>query len=536
MSTQPLVLRDVFWSSPDRVVLDGIDLTVAPGDRVGVVGENGSGKSTLLRIAAGRLQPSAGGVTVPPDVGYLAQDSGLDPRSTVGRVLDEALRPLHEVVRRLERLSAHLVDEAAWTAYDAALEWAMTHGAWDADRRARVAAARLGVERLESWRPVADLSGGERTRLALAALLTRRPGCLVLDEPTNHLDEEALTFLEEELVSLPAAVLVASHDRVLLEGVCTSVVDLDPTHAGTDGHGGRLFTGSYREHLGRKRAARRRWEEAFAAQREQLRELERRSRTTTSDVAHGRGPRDNDRFVHAFKGSRVQATQRRRVRDGERRIERIERDLVPRPPAPLLFSGRLDGPGAGPGPGWADVTDLEVPGRLHLRRWHVDRGEKVLVSGANGSGKSTLLRVLAGELAHRGSVHVRARRARLLAQDVMFPDPGASASSLFGRAQHDGMVPAATSLADLGLLHPRDASRPVGALSLGQQRRVALALVVAARPDLVLLDEPTNHLSLSLVDELEEALLGAPVTVVVASHDRWLRGRWPGRLTELPPR
>jgi macrolide transport system ATP-binding/permease protein len=125
-----------------------------------VVGENGSGKSTLLRIAAGRLHSPAGRVATPPDIGYLAQDSGLHPGSTVGRVLDDALRPLHDVVRRLEALSAHLVDPRAAAAYDSALEWARTHDAWDADRRVRVAAARLGIERLESWRPVSELSGG----------------------------------------------------------------------------------------------------------------------------------------------------------------------------------------------------------------------------------------------------------------------------------------------------------------------------------------------------------------------------------------
>ncbi|MDF8265958.1 ABC-F family ATP-binding cassette domain-containing protein [Luteipulveratus flavus] len=519
-----LVVRDLSKSYDTRLVLDGIDLVVSPGQRVGLIGENGAGKSTLIRIVAGLERPDGGEVTTPPDLGHLAQDSGLDTSSTVGEVLTDALAPLHGAVRRMEELAVDLTAAGAAEEYDALLTWAQLHDAWDADRRAEVAARRLGLAAVERDRPVGELSGGQRTRLALAALLTRRPECLVLDEPTNHLDDDALDFLESQLVSLPGVVLVASHDRVFLDRVCTAVVDLDPAHLGTDGEGGRRFTGSYTTYLTHKRDSRRRWEEAFEAQRDELNALRVRTRTTNLDIAHNRPPRDNDKFIYGFKGQNVQTTIRRRIRDAEQRIAAIERELVPKPPAPLEFSGSFSADRAGS----IRARSLQVPGRVALARLDVAAGEHLLVTGPNGCGKSTLLAVLAGRLATEGDLVVQASRVGLLEQDVAFPDPRRTS-----REVYDDAAPA-RPLSDLGLIHPRDVNRPVGDLSQGQQRRLALAVLIARRPDLLLLDEPTNHLSLALVDDLEDALGATPATVVIASHDRWLRRRWEGSHLAMP--
>ncbi|KNX38517.1 ABC-F family ATP-binding cassette domain-containing protein [Luteipulveratus halotolerans] len=519
MSTS-LVIRDLSKTYDTRPVLDGVDLVVSPGQRVGLVGENGAGKSTLIRIVTGREQPDGGEVTAPDDLGYLAQDSGLDPTSTVGQVLTDALAPLHDGVRRMEQLAADLTAPGAAEEYDALLTWAQQHDAWDADRRAEMAARRLGLATVDRDQLVRELSGGQRTRLALAALLTRQPECVVLDEPTNHLDDDALNFLETQLNSLPGIVLVASHDRVFLDRVCTAVVDLDPSHLGTDGEGGRRFTGNYTGYLAHKRDSRRRWEEAFVAQRDELNELQGRTRTTDLDIAHNRGPRDNDKFIYAFKGQNVQATVRRRIRDAEQRIAAIERDLIPKPPAPLEFSGSFASQRAGS----VRARHLVVPHRLRLDRLDVDAGEHLLVTGPNGCGKSTLLAVLAGRLAAEGDLVVQARRVGLLEQDVAFADPQRTPREVYDAAAPD----AARPLGALGLIHPRDLGRPVGDLSQGQQRRLAVAVLIARRPDLLLLDEPTNHLSLALVDDLEDALATTRATVVIASHDRWLRQRWTG--------
>jgi macrolide transport system ATP-binding/permease protein len=529
----PLVARGLVRTLGARPVLDGVDLVAAPGTRVGLIGENGTGKSTLLRLLAGRDVPDAGTVAVPDDVVYLPQEPEGAGTTTVGRMLDDALRPLHEAVAELERLAGELaLGEDVAAAYDDALAWAVGHDAWDADRRAEITAAALGVADLDRGRPVATLSGGQRTRLALAAALVRRPACLLLDEPTNHLDDEALDLLERSLVELPGVVVAASHDRTFLDRVATELVDLDAGVLGTDGEGGRRFGGTFTAYLDEQARSRRRWEETWAAQQEEIARLREKTHVDLRTVAAGRGPTDNDKFIHAFKGANVERARARRVHDAERRLEVAEREAVAKPPEPLRFRAALTG-GSGTTPAVA-VRGLRVDGddgappRVVVDRLDVPAGGKLLVTGPNGSGKSTLLAVLAGRLApDAGRVDVGARRVALLDQD---PDVGPLDRT--AGAAYAALVGAITAeevpLRTLGLLHPRDHGTVVGGLSVGQRRRLALAVAVASRPDLLLLDEPTNHVSLRLASELEEALGRAPGAVVVTSHDRWLRGRWEG--------
>ena len=500
----PLVARDLAKSYGDRVVLDGVDLLAQPGQPLGLVGENGAGKSTLLRLLAGVEAPTPGTVDPPGDLGHLAQEPDFAEGATIGDVLDEALAPLHEAVARLERLAARLDEPGSAAAYDEALTWATLHDAWDADARAESTAARLGLGALDRTRPVASMSGGQRSRLALAALVTRRPECVLLDEPTNHLDDAAMALLEEFLVGLPGVVVAASHDRAFLEAVCGAVVDLDPAHLGVDGSGGRRFSGGYADYLLAKRDARRRWQEAFEAQQDELGELREASRTTARQVAHNRPPRDGDKFIYHFKGGKVARTVSRRVKDTERRIEVLERDRVPKPPAPLSFRGVL-APGRRPHGSVLSVRDLEVRGRVRVERLDVRAGDRLLVTGGNGSGKSTLLKVLAGQLAPTsGTVEVGTRAGSATSRRTcVFARPDRTPHQVYAAA-----TGATVALGDLGLLHPRELSRPVGVLSVGQQRRLALALLVARAPELLLLDEPTNHLSLALADELEDSLQG----------------------------
>ena len=529
-----LVARDVVKSYAARTVLPGVDVVASPGRVLALVGENGSGKSTLLRVLAGVEEPDGGTVQRPADVGHLPQDPAFAPASTVGHVLDSALEPLHTAVERLEELAGRLEDPDAAASYGELLDWAVAHDAWDATRRATEVAARLGLAGLAHDRRVSTLSGGERSRLALAAMLTRRPTCLLLDEPTNHLDDGALEFLEQTLRSMTGVVVVASHDRVFLDNVADAVLDLDATHFGSDGAGGRVrgvTAGGYSELLAAKAADRRRWETAFEEQQDEMERLRQAAATTARRVAHNRPPRDGDKFIYHAKGEKVARTISRRVADAERRLQSLEDDRIAKPPQPLSFDGVLAPDGAGS----IRVRDLVVPGRLVLDRLDVDTGGRLLVCGRNGSGKSTLLKLVAGRLSPssldrvRGEVSVQARRIGYLAQDVQLARPGASAAAVYARAVGDGAPP----LRSLGLVHPKDVHRPVGELSVGQQRRLALAVLVAGRPDLVLLDEPTNHLSLALAEELEDALDRSVGTVVVASHDRWLRRRWVGDVLPL---
>ena len=526
-SLLPLVATDVVRTFGDRVVLDGVGLVAQPGQPVGLVGENGVGKSTLLRILAGLDRPDGGAVSAPADLAYLGQEAEMEPGATVGEVLHAALAPLHEAVTRLEERAGRLaVDPTTAADYASALAWAEHHDAWDAGRRAELAAVHLGLAAVDRDRPVASLSGGERSRLALAAVVTRRPDAVLLDEPTNHLDDDAMAFLEDVLVAYPGVVVVASHDRVFLDRVAGVVVDLDPSWFGADGRGGDRYPGDVTAYLAAKRAARRRWEQAFLAQREEIEALRVAAATTARRTAPGRGPRDGDKMAYDVKTGTVQRSVARRVRDVERRLDAVEARRVPKPPRPLRLTATMSTES-----GRVRVRGLVVPGRVRVDRLDLGRGQHLLVTGPNGSGKSSLLSVLAGTLAPgAGEVHVTARRIGHLPQDVTLEHPGRSAEEVYAAAVGDREVP---PLRDLGLLHPRELGKPVGVLSVGQRRRLALAVVVAVEPDLLLLDEPTNHISLALAGELEEALGATAGTVVVTSHDRWLRERWEGPTLSL---
>ncbi|SFR72133.1 macrolide transport system ATP-binding/permease protein [Agromyces sp. CF514] len=607
---------------PDRRVFSDLAFTVGPGERLGLIGENGAGKSTLLRLLAAEGAPTdpvtdaAGGrpvvappasgapfdagvaalgardatdlvaegrITRPLRTGLLSQELAFAPTDRLRDVLEHALREVRAIERELDEAAAALAgpsaadgrdpDERAAAAsadrYALALDAAEHAEVWSADARRDELLRGLGVGHVPLDRRVSEVSGGQRSRFALAALLLRAPEALLLDEPTNHLDDDAAAFLESTLRSWRGPVLFASHDRELLDRVATGLVDLDPGRlgavaaveagpaAGRSGppvyasserashddllaaSGGTVFGGGFTEFLEVKAEERQRWERQYVSEQHELGSLQaalEASGGAARTVAHGRAATDNDKFIRHFKGESVDRTVARRVRNVELRLEVLERDQVPKPPAPLEFAGIPQGSHALDEVDGllVEVMGAEVAGRLAVASLQVPATARLLVTGANGAGKSTLLNVLAGaQRVDAGAVRRRrGLRVQLLEQDVRFGDPDAPVRRIYERTlgeRRAEQVP----LSSLGLIAARDESRPIGVLSVGQQRRLALALVFARPPHLFLLDEPTNHLSLALATDLEEALGSYPGGVVVASHDRWLRRRWAGEQLEL---
>ncbi|TQL68323.1 macrolide transport system ATP-binding/permease protein [Nocardioides albertanoniae] len=538
-SSGPILVRDLSVSFRSGSVLAGIDLTVSPGERIALVGENGAGKSTLLRAIAHELPLTAqrtGTLESPDDLVWLPQEPPFRDEASIEDVLATTLRPLREAVETVEKLADRLDEPEIAETYASALDFAVAHDAWDADRRALLAADRLGLSGLDRERPISTLSGGQRTRLALATAITRRPDALLLDEPTNHLDDDAVAVLGEFLRELPGAVLMASHDRVFLDEVATGLFDLDPVPhgaGGTDGAGGRLFGGGWTAYEDARKAARERWEQTFTEQQDELKRLRAATKIGNDAIAHNRGPTDNDKFIYKFKGSNVERSLARRKKDATRRLEDAEETQVRKPPPPLHLSTGLSSAGAAGRV--AVVRDLVVEGRLELPVLDITAGEHVLITGPNGSGKSTLLGVLSGRVEPTsGEVQIGARHVEELTQDPQFGDLRRKVRDVYEESVGEELADR-VPLRGLGLVHPRDLGRPVGALSVGQRRRLDLAIAVATGPDLLLLDEPTNHISLTLAGELEEAIGVTPGTVVVASHDRWLRRGWSGAELQLRP-
>nr|WP_315970646.1 ABC-F family ATP-binding cassette domain-containing protein [Nonomuraea sp. C10] len=481
-----LSLRGVSKSYGEHRVLDQLTFSIRPGERAGVVGENGSGKSTLLKIIAGVDQPDDGEVTVAAagGVGYLGQTLNLPDDHTVQQAVDAALAEL----RALERDMQRAAEEQDLTLYGELLTAFEVRDGYEADARVDKAMHGLGLAQIERSRELSTLSGGEQARLGLACVLAASPEILLLDEPTNHLDEAALTWLEDRLRAHKGTVVAISHDRTFLDRVATTILEVE---------GGTItrFGGGYTGFLTDKAAARQRWEQAYAAWREEVEQVKEFAATTARRVARGREMKDNNKMAYDRNAGRVQSSVASRVRQATERLRRLEADPVPRPPKPLCFRGRFAGAG----------THVDH-GRLRI-----EPGDRLLITGPNGAGKSTLLAAIAAQAG---------RRAGYLAQEVTF-DPEKTVMETYGGDPE--------ALLATGLFHREALHLKVGALSEGQRRRLALAEVLAGEHDLLLLDEPTNHLSLTLVEELEQALGDYQGTLVVVTHDRALRRRFVGK-------
>ncbi|MDT3399189.1 ABC-F family ATP-binding cassette domain-containing protein [Streptomyces sp. B1866] len=530
MPTQITALA-VTKSYGDRLVLDSVTCSLAAGERTGIVGENGSGKTSLLRLLAGRERPDQGQVVVEADggVGYLAQDGRLPPHLTVRQVVDRALADLRAIEARLRALEAGMADggEAALAEYGDLLTVFELRGGYEADARVERALHGLGLAGLPRDRPVGGLSGGERVRLRLAALLAAQPEVLLLDEPTNHLDDHALTWLEDHLRARRGTTVAVSHDRVFLERVTTGLLEVD-----ADRRQAVRYGGGYAGYLAGKAASRRRWAQAHDRWRADVEQQREAAATTARRVVPGRAMKDRNKMAYGMAGNRVQQSVASRVRNAEERLRRLLADPVPPPPEPLRFAPPLAG---GSGTGLLAAAGVAVDGRLAPTDLTVAAGGRLLVTGPNGVGKSTLLRVLAGGLDPDAGQLTRRGRIGHLPQDPVFDRPGDTLLRAFARGRPGTPDEHAERLLALGLFPPDRLGVPVGGLSAGQRQRLALARLVTAPADVLLLDEPTNHLSPALVEELEAALDGFPGALVVVSHDRRLRRRWRGDRLALPP-
>jgi macrolide transport system ATP-binding/permease protein len=519
-------IDDVSHAWGGKTVLTDVSLVIDRTDRLGLIGENGAGKSTLLGIIAGRTRPDRGEVARPLSTGILLQEVAHEAHETVNDLLERVLTRVRAIEIELQDAASALEagDVNSADRYQAALEAAESADIWTVDSRRATLLAGLGVAGVPLDRLLSEVSGGQRSRFALAAILLSRPEALVLDEPTNHLDDDAVAFLREQLRGWNGPVVFASHDRAFLDEVATGLVDIDPNGSG---HVTR-FGGSYTDYLAAKAKDRARWEARFAAEEKELRELEFAVAVTSREIAHNREWSDNDKMAKGLKKNTVEGQISRRIRNAQGRIDDLELSRVARPTEVLSFAGLPSGSQVleDDGP-LLELDDARVPGRLAVDGFSIAATGRLLITGPNGAGKSTLLSVLAGELRAGTRTTRKGLRTALLAQDVTWRDPSESVRAIYERAVGEKRAQT-VPLAELGLLTSADLDRPAGALSQGQQRRLALAVIIARPPHLFLLDEPTNHLSLALATELEDALGSYPGAVIVASHDRWLRRRWSG--------
>ncbi|MFJ2774056.1 ribosomal protection-like ABC-F family protein [Streptomyces sp. NPDC087300] len=523
--TSQLALTDITKRYEDRVILDRVSFTVRPGERAGVIGDNGSGKSTLLRLIAGQEQPDNGTLTVtaPGGTGHLAQTLGLPDTATVGDAIDAALAEPRSLERRIRVAEASLADadQAGYDHYARLVAEFDARGGHDADRRVEVTLHHLGERAaLDRARPLGTLSGGQRSRLALAGTLASAPELLLLDEPTNDLDDEAVRWLEDRLRAHRGTLVAVTHDRAFLDRVTTTILEVDGETRTV-----RRYGDGYAGFLTAKAAERARHEREYEEWRT---EVARHSALADSNIGLLSAiPR---KAPAAFSGAGAFRARSRahgamgRIRNARERLHRLTENPVPPPPRPLRFTAHVDGGAAGD----VTLTGVRVPGRLDIEgTLTIGAGQRLLVTGPNGAGKTTLLRVLAGDLAPESGQVAGPARVGFLRQDNGPSRDGRSVLDAFGGEERRD------ELLALGLFRAGDLALPVRALSVGQRRRLELAALVTRPLDLLLLDEPTNHLSPALVEDLEAALAHYAGTLVVVSHDRRLRAGFHGERLAL---
>src|SRR3989440_9052371 len=344
-----LFVRNLSKSYGAITVLDDISFVINPNDRVGVVGSNGVGKTTLLSILVGQESPDSGSYSFAPstEVGYLPQTTPElygNHHYTLQDLILASLGNLRQLEERMSALEiamsatpgnqlAPLIEE-----YDLVSTRFQDRGGYEIDHKIDAILDGLRISYLARDREMQTLSGGEKARVGLAALLLRSPDLLLLDEPTNHLDVASLEWLETYIARYKGAALLVSHDRQFLNRAVNSIFEIDE-HT----HHLKKYEGNYDAYVQAKEAERLKWEEDYARQEEEIKELRKRMRETARNVAHNTPPKDGDKMAYDFFGGRVQNTISRGVRAAEEQLQRIEADPIPKPPKLMQVSSNFNG-------------------------------------------------------------------------------------------------------------------------------------------------------------------------------------------------
>lgn len=483
-----------------ELCLRNISCVLDAQDRAGIIGENGAGKTTLIKIITGELYPDDGIVTLAhgATVGYLEQNSVLDPACTVYREMENAFRSVLDAMdemKRLERQMAECPGDHMLLERHAQLSTVVDAAdGYNMDTQIKKILNGMAFPAPDYQKSVAVLSGGEHTRLCLAKLLLQKPDLLILDEPTNHLDFETMEWLESYLKTYPGAILVVSHDRYFLDAVCNRIFEIEDNTL-------TAYKGNYSAYLPQKEAA-------VALQQKQ------------HDADMEKAAKLEDYIARNL----VRASTTKMAQSRRKQLEKMEITEAPRTShTDLKFRFTFDVT-----PYNEILTAKNISVTLGGKRLVegldllVKRGERLVIAGPNGAGKSTLLRVLDGKLRPQaGTVRLGAGAKPSVFEQQQLRRGGTVISTIWDKYPKFTELEVRSHLAKLNF-RGEDVFKPCSALSGGELARLRFAEILLEKPNLLFLDEPTNHLDIYTRESLGAALASYEGTLVLVTHDRYL--------------
>ncbi len=533
MSQQVLKLDRLTKYYGAKLILNEVSLTLNRRDRMALVGENGVGKTTLAKMMVGKEKPDIGQVIVSAkvDVGYLPQavTFGLEGGTTVQDYLKKSVGRLDLITSQMKslekRMSAPTLEpeelEHILAQYGQLQEEFERKGGHDLDYRFKRVLSGLDIDYIDQNRSLSSLSGGEKTRVALAALLLRSPDLLILDEPTNHLDFEALDWLEMYLAQYQNCLFAISHDRQFLNKVVHQIVELSHTD-----HKITIYPGNYDFYLGEREKFYEKQMAAFWAQREEIKQLRSFIKTKTYSTGKGRGPTDRNKMAYKYHGQRTEKSIGREIQAAKYRLE----ELLANPLKPVRRRWEINPEFDPVALGSQDIIEL-----IDISKQYDDRdllagvseiirnGDRIVLVAPNGTGKTTLLKIIMGMVRPDGGEVRIAKKAKLgyLDQDQETLDLNVTVLEEYRKVARGEEAEVRAQLNRYGLFSGDQVFQKVGSLSLGQRRKLQLAKLVSSRANVFILDEPTNYLDLTSLEEFERALQEFKGTILAVSHDRW---------------
>ena len=505
-----------------RALLKDINFTVEDREAVGLIGINGCGKSTLLNIITGRegydkTPEGLGSVNIAgkASIGFLRQNSGLNSELTIGEEMKNAFAPLLETLDKMKVLEKKMADggdiDSISHEYAELSSYFEARDGYRIDVKIKQVLNGMGFGSTPTDRVISTLSGGEKTRLALAKLLLEEPNLLILDEPTNHLDFETLMWLEDYLKGYKGAIIIVSHDRYFLNKVCTRICEIEQ---------GRLtsYRGDYSSYLVQKKMNSERQLKEYEAQQKEIAKLE-------DYVAKN--------LVRASTSK--MAKSRQHMLD---RIERIDKPLMYSKPPKIKLEYDIE-----PTKDIVRVVDCplivgEGADKKELIKsltMNVRRGEHVAIIGANGIGKTSILKLIQGIIPHEGGNISWGGNVKIsyFEQEHAILDPHKTVLEEIMDRYPRLSEQQARSVLGAVLLTGENVFKPISVLSGGERAKLCFAIMALNRGNVLVLDEPTNHLDLSTKEVLEDALAEFGGTIILVSHDRYLLNKVASRIIEI---